>query len=145
MPTRAALAIAHLEVRLRPLNRALRAAVARQAAVAARLDRPDLTPYCITDEQVGQLLDHVEPLLGEPAAPGPAGLPVTEAERAAEAALRGHRRSRRRAARAPPTARPRGPAAPARAAAGPRHGPDRAAPGAASGARRRRLPAGVRR
>ncbi len=88
MPTRAALAIAHLEVRLRPLNRALRAAVARQAAVAARLDRPDLTPYCITDEQVGQLLDHVEPLLGEPAAPGPAGLPVTEAERADEAALR---------------------------------------------------------
>jgi hypothetical protein len=56
------LAIEHLLLRLRPLNRALRAAVARQAAEAARLDRPDLVPYCITDEQAGRLLDRVDAL-----------------------------------------------------------------------------------
>ena len=54
------LAIRHLLIRLRPLNRALRAAVERQAAVAAQLDRPDLVPYCITDEQVAALLDHLD-------------------------------------------------------------------------------------
>ena len=56
------LAIRHLLVRLRPLNRALRAAVERQAAVAAQLDRPDLVPYCITDEQVTVLLDGLDAL-----------------------------------------------------------------------------------
>ena len=54
------LAIRHLLIRLRPLNRALRAAVERQAAVAAQLDRPDLVPYCITDEQVTVLLDGLD-------------------------------------------------------------------------------------
>jgi hypothetical protein len=54
------LAIQHLLIRLRPLNRALRAAVERQAAVAAQLDRPDLVPYCITDEQVTVLLDGLD-------------------------------------------------------------------------------------
>jgi hypothetical protein len=56
------LAIRHLLIRLRPLNRALRAAVERQAAEAARLDRPDLVPYCITDEQVATLLDRLDAL-----------------------------------------------------------------------------------
>ena len=56
------LAIRHLLIRLRPLNRALRAAVERQAAVAAQLDRPDLVPYCITDEQVAVLLDGLDAL-----------------------------------------------------------------------------------
>lgn len=56
------LAIRHLLIRLRPLNRALRAAVERQAAVAAQLDRPDLVPYCITDEQVTILLDRLDAL-----------------------------------------------------------------------------------
>lgn len=56
------LAIHHLLIRLRPINRALRAAVERQAAVAAQLDRPDLVPYCITDEQVAALLDRLDAL-----------------------------------------------------------------------------------
>ena len=56
------LAIRHLLIRLRPLNRALRAAVERQAAEAAQLDRPDLVPYCITDEQVAVLLDRLDAL-----------------------------------------------------------------------------------
>ena len=93
MTTRAALAVGHLGVRLRPLNRALREAVARQAAEAAQLDRPDLTPYCITDEQVGQLVDRVDGLLGEPARGGSAGggltgTRLTGAERVVEAELR---------------------------------------------------------
>jgi ATPase family associated with various cellular activities (AAA) len=56
------LAIRHLLIRLRPVNRALRAAVERQAAVAAQLDRPDLVPYCVTDEQVTVLLDQLDAL-----------------------------------------------------------------------------------
>ena len=56
------LAIRHLLIRLRPLNRALRAAVERQAAEAAQLDRPDLVPYCITDQQVAVLLDRLDAL-----------------------------------------------------------------------------------
>lgn len=56
------LAIRHLLLRLRPVTRALRAAVERQGAVAARLDRPDLVPYCITDEQVAVLLDQLDAL-----------------------------------------------------------------------------------
>jgi hypothetical protein len=81
------LAIEHLLLRLRPLNRALRAAVARQAAEAAQLDRPDLVPYCITDEQVGRLLDRVGSWAVErmgDAAPAP----LTGPERAAEQELR---------------------------------------------------------
>jgi hypothetical protein len=54
------LAIRHLLIRLRPVNRALRAAVERQAAVAAQLDRPDLVPYCVTDEQVTILMDQLD-------------------------------------------------------------------------------------
>jgi hypothetical protein len=50
-------------LRLRPLNGALRAAVERQASEAARLDRPDLMPYCISNKQVRrQLLDRVDTL-----------------------------------------------------------------------------------
>ena len=81
-------AFAHLDLRLRPLNRALRAAVARQAAAAQLLTRPDLTAFCITDEQVGGLLDRIDALdVGEPAAE-PIGLPLTEPERATERELR---------------------------------------------------------
>jgi hypothetical protein len=58
----APLAIRHLLIRLQPLNRALRSAAERQAAVAAQLDRPDLVPYGITDEQVVSLLDHLDAL-----------------------------------------------------------------------------------
>jgi ATPase family associated with various cellular activities (AAA) len=79
------LAIRHLLIRLRPLNRALRAAVERQAAEAARLDRPDLVPYCITDEQVAILLDRLD-ALSPPDTSGPE--PLTPAEQATEQQLR---------------------------------------------------------
>ena len=70
MSQRTMLAAEHLSLRLRPLNRALRYAVARQAAEAAKLERPDLTPYCITDEQACALLDRVD-AFGPRAGPGP--------------------------------------------------------------------------
>ncbi|HEX5736467.1 MAG TPA: ATP-binding protein [Blastocatellia bacterium] len=57
------LAIEHLLLRLRPLNRALRAAVERQADIAARLARPDLTILCVTDDQVNTLLSDVDRML----------------------------------------------------------------------------------
>ena len=79
------LAIRHLLIRLRPLNRALRAAVERQAAVAAQLDHPDLVPYCITDEQVAILLDRLD-ALSLPDSGSPALL--TPAEQAAEQQVR---------------------------------------------------------
>jgi hypothetical protein len=79
------LAIRHLMIRLRPLNRALRAAVERQAAVAGQLDRPDLVPYCVTDEQVAVLLDQLD-ALSLPGAVGSA--PLTLAEQAAEQQVR---------------------------------------------------------
>jgi hypothetical protein len=79
------LAIRHLLIRLRPVNRALRAAVERQAAVAAQLDRPDLVPYCITDEQVAILLNRLD-MLQLTASSGPVLL--TPAEQAAEQQLR---------------------------------------------------------
>jgi hypothetical protein len=81
----APLAIRHLLIRLRPLNRALRLAVERQAAVAAQLDRPDLVPYCITDEQVTALLDHLDAL----PLPDDAGMAsLTPPEEAAERQVR---------------------------------------------------------
>jgi len=82
------LAIRHLLIRLRPLNRALRAAVDRQAAVAAQLDRPDLVPYCITDEQVAILLDGLDRLDALSLPDGAAPAPLTPAEQAAEQQLR---------------------------------------------------------
>jgi len=53
-------AVEHLRVRLAELHQALRAAVDRQSAAAAALTRPDLTPFCVTDEQVGALLTRVD-------------------------------------------------------------------------------------
>jgi hypothetical protein len=53
------LAREHLLLRLRPLNRALARAVARQGEAAARLDRPDVTALCVTEEQVMLLLHDV--------------------------------------------------------------------------------------
>src|SRR5215510_2229218 len=57
------LAISHLLLRLRPLNRALRRAVAHQGQLAARLFHPDVTPLCVTEEQVQTLLDDVDKLV----------------------------------------------------------------------------------
>jgi hypothetical protein len=54
------LAVEHLRVRLAETHQALRAAVARQSEAAALLTRPDLTPFCVTDEQVGTLLARVD-------------------------------------------------------------------------------------
>lgn len=56
------LAIEHLKLRLRPINRALRAAVERQALIASRLRRPDVVSLCITDDQVNLLLDDCDEL-----------------------------------------------------------------------------------
>jgi hypothetical protein len=79
------LAIRHLLIRLRPINRALRAAVERQAAVAAQLDRPDLVPYCITDEQVTVLLEQLD----APSLPNGTGtVSLTPTEQAAERQVR---------------------------------------------------------
>jgi hypothetical protein len=74
------LALAHLRLRLRPLHRALRAAADRRSALAARLERPDLTAYCVTEEQVRLLLDVVDTPVGPASHP-----PVVDAE---EQALR---------------------------------------------------------
>jgi hypothetical protein len=79
------LAIRHLLIRLRPLNRALRAAVERQAAEAAKLNRPDLVPYCITDEQVGTLLDRLDAL---PLPGGASFAALTPSEQDAERQVR---------------------------------------------------------
>jgi AAA+ superfamily predicted ATPase len=80
------LAAEHLLLRMRPVNRVLRAAAERQAAEAALLDRPDLTPYCIPDEQVRRLLDRVE---RPGAGAGDAAVAVpTDDETAAERLLR---------------------------------------------------------
>ncbi len=81
------LAWKHLALRLTALNRLLRAAVARQAAQAARLARPDLTPLCITDDQVNLLMGDVDALLAGAALPLPAP-ELTPEEAAAEERLR---------------------------------------------------------
>ncbi|MFI1330782.1 ATP-binding protein [Streptomyces sp. NPDC020845] len=67
-------AVEHLRIRLAGLHQALRAAVERQAGLAARLTRPDLTPYCVTDEQVEVLLGEVHAFtdtMAEPYVPRP--------------------------------------------------------------------------
>ncbi|SEF19844.1 ATPase family associated with various cellular activities (AAA) [Amycolatopsis pretoriensis] len=54
------LAVEHLRARMAELHRALRIAVAAQSEAAAALTRPDLTPFCVTDDQVDALLDRVD-------------------------------------------------------------------------------------
>ena len=63
------LAVQHLMLRLKPLNRALRQAAERQAQFASRLIRPDITPLCISDEQVKFLLDRADGLAAEMQSP----------------------------------------------------------------------------
>lgn len=66
------LAVEHLRIRLAELHQALRVAVDRQTQAAALLTRPDLTPFCVTDEQVGALLERVDTFteaMTEPPAP----------------------------------------------------------------------------
>nr|WP_042185011.1 ATP-binding protein [Kibdelosporangium sp. MJ126-NF4]CEL16454.1 ATPase, AAA family [Kibdelosporangium sp. MJ126-NF4] len=75
------LAMEHLRIRLVGVHQALRAAVERQAQVAALLTRPDLTSFCVTDEQVGILLDEVETFAGNLGVPEDSAEPEPEAER----------------------------------------------------------------
>jgi hypothetical protein len=70
------LAVEHLLLRLRPINRSLRAAVARQQVANARLVAPRAAPLCVTDDQVSQLLDDVD----EASPIDPGGEPVSTAE-----------------------------------------------------------------
>lgn len=80
------LAIRHLALRLRPVNRALGAAVQRQAALAARLARPDITHLCITDDQVQVLLRDADALLD--GADAQEGVAASEEDLALELGLR---------------------------------------------------------
>jgi hypothetical protein len=80
-------ALAHLLLHLRPLNRALRQAVARQGQAAARLFHPDVTPLCVTEEQVQMLLDNADQLL-QPSAAENQTSGLTSDELAAEEQLR---------------------------------------------------------
>ena len=54
------LALEHLELRLRPLRRALHLAVAEQKRLNGALTRPDVKSYCITDPHVDQLLEQID-------------------------------------------------------------------------------------
>jgi ATPase family associated with various cellular activities (AAA) len=82
-----ALGLEHLRLLLRPLNRALRAAAERQGRIADRLIRPDATPFCVTMDQVKNLLDDVDVILCDEISPGmPAAL--TSEETAAQQELR---------------------------------------------------------
>lgn len=74
-------AVEHLRLRLADTHRALHAAVERQARLAARLTRPDLTPYCVTDEQVDVLLDEVHAFTDTMAERHAPSSPEPEAER----------------------------------------------------------------
>ena len=60
MLNRSVLAARHLELRLRPLARVLASAVERQARAAGKLHRPDVTPLCVSDQQVKMLLEEIE-------------------------------------------------------------------------------------
>ena len=74
-------AVEHLRLRMASVHLCLRAAVERQARLAASLTRPDLTPYCVTDEQVGVLLDEVGSFTEAMAAPDVLRPLETDAER----------------------------------------------------------------
>ncbi|MCX4673177.1 ATP-binding protein [Streptomyces sp. NBC_01381] len=66
MQTRSAAAAAHLALRYGAVHRALRAAAARRAKRSALLAGAELSPYCVTDEQAGLLLDVTDPAVVHP-------------------------------------------------------------------------------
>src|SRR5262245_60909459 len=75
MTSFSSLALEHLILRLRPINRALRAAVRNQQIAASRLAQPGVSALCVTDTQVELLLDQVEINQSGSALPGlPASL-----------------------------------------------------------------------
>ena len=85
------LAVNHLLLRLRPVHRGLRRAVARQRQTAARLDRADLSPSCISDDHVDVLLGEVDEWLAEDSGgtdPASAVLSLTADEATLEAQYR---------------------------------------------------------
>jgi hypothetical protein len=86
MLTPSELAIRHLALRLRPLARVLKKAVERQAELAGKLLRPDVTPLCVTDEQVSQLLAEID--LAPHSSSADDGWLPTEADNVAERELR---------------------------------------------------------
>lgn len=67
----ATLALEHLLLRLRPLNRALRYAVNAQSELAAQLVRPDVAPLCVTEDQVNKILGRLDRQLMNPETDGP--------------------------------------------------------------------------
>lgn len=86
MLTPSELAIRHLALRMQPLARVLQRAVECQAQLAGKLLRPDVTPLCVTDEQVTQLLSEIQGSVQvEPSADE---WVLSDAERAAERELR---------------------------------------------------------
>lgn len=86
-PTIASLALDHLLLRLRPINRALQAAAQARAGATARLMRPDGQPASITDQHLTQLFLDVDHAAGS--APEAQGrLALNEEEAALEQSLR---------------------------------------------------------
>ena len=88
-------AIEHLLLRLRPLNRALRLAVERQGRAAARLFRADITPLCVTEEQVQTLLADIDELVNSPVNQASSPFTLTPEESSAEENLRRQSRESR--------------------------------------------------
>jgi ATPase family protein associated with various cellular activities (AAA)/winged helix domain-containing protein len=80
------LALRHLELRLRPLRRALHLAVVEQKRLNAALARPDVKAYCVADAHVDQLLEQVDRRTARPAYG--AVLRLRDDERQAEVQLR---------------------------------------------------------
>src|SRR6266851_3590516 len=70
MTSFSSLALEHLILRLRPINRALRAAVQNQQIASARLAQPGLSSLCLTETQAHLLLDQVEVNQSGSALPG---------------------------------------------------------------------------
>ena len=54
-----AMSATHLQLSVQKINRILHSAVAHQQRIAAALERHDVTPLCVSDEQVVQLLQQV--------------------------------------------------------------------------------------
>lgn len=56
-----------MTLRYGAIHRALRAAAARRAKRSGLLAGAELSPYCVTDEQAGLLLDSTDPAVVHPA------------------------------------------------------------------------------
>lgn len=79
MTSFSSVALDHLTLRLRAVNRALGAAVQNQKAAAARMAQPELSALCLTDAHVQLLLDQVKVNQSGSALPGiPASLSPEE-------------------------------------------------------------------